>query len=51
MTDELKRHMQKIGRKGGNKTAKRGKEHYSKIGKKGAAKRWAKRRLAKSAQK
>jgi hypothetical protein len=31
-----------MGSKGGNKTAKRGKEYYRTIGKQGAKKRWGK---------
>lgn len=31
---------QTLGRRGGQKTAKRGKSYYSLIGKQGAAKRW-----------
>ena len=31
-----------IGKKGGKKTAKKGKKHFSEIGKKGAEKRWKK---------
>lgn len=44
MTNELREHLREIGRKGGKKTAKRGKAFYSRIGKKGMKKRWNKRR-------
>jgi general stress protein YciG len=43
MTDELRKHMRDLGRKGGKKTAKRGKAFYSRIGKQGMKKRWEKR--------
>lgn len=37
----LKEKMQKLAKKGGNKTKKRyGPEYYKNLGKKGAAKRW-----------
>jgi hypothetical protein len=50
MNTEVKKYFRKIGKKGGKKTAARGKEFYSAIGKLGMKKRWAKRRaLAKTA--
>ena len=38
-----------LGRKGGKKTATKGKEHMSMIGKLGASKRWAKQKEVKNA--
>lgn len=36
----IRNYLKTIGKRGGQKTAKRGKEYYSLIGKKGLAKRW-----------
>lgn len=44
MNTEIKEFLRQNGRKGGLKTAKRGREFYSRIGKKGMKKRWGKRR-------
>jgi general stress protein YciG len=44
MNTEVKEFLRLNGKKGGLKTAKRGKEFYSKIGKKGMKKRWGNRR-------
>jgi general stress protein YciG len=39
--NKVKEYLQKIGKRGGQKTASlHGKKHFSKVGKKGAAKRW-----------
>ena len=44
MNTEVKAYLSSTGRKGGLKTAARGKKYYSEIGKKGAKKRWRNRR-------
>lgn len=44
MNKQIKQFFKENGKKGGLKTAERGKEFYSKIGKKGMKKRWGKRR-------
>ena len=38
----IRKHYSKLGKKGGAKTARRGKKYYSEIGKKGMAARWGK---------
>ena len=49
MTTDVKEFLSTNGKKGGMKTAKRGKKYYSEIGKKGARKRWKRpARLAKA---
>ena len=47
MTTELREHMKTIGKRGGKKTAKRGKKYYLNIGKKGLQKRWGVDKTAK----
>jgi general stress protein YciG len=42
--DEVKKYLSEIGKKGGQKTAKKGKEHFKAIGLKGANKRWGEKK-------
>jgi general stress protein YciG len=48
---EVKEYLQKIGKRGGQKTASlHGKKHFADAGKKGAAKRWKQQRKKDTAQ-
>lgn len=42
--EEVKKYLQSIGKKGGQKTAEKGKEHFKSIGLKGAMKRWGEKK-------
>lgn len=41
---EVKEYLQEIGKRGGKKTAKKGRSYYSNLGKLGMQKRWAKKK-------
>ncbi len=43
MKKEIRQYMKEIGKRGGEKTKRRGVEHYRAIGRAGARKRWGKK--------
>jgi hypothetical protein len=42
MTNAITDYLKEIGKRGGDKTAKRGKAYYQEIGRRGALRRWGK---------